>query len=44
VKFCKLSRQIGRICHTLGRRWFIQEESAPEEDPGCIGKMEWRKM
>ena len=21
-----------------------QEESAPEGDPGCTGKMEWRKM
>ena len=21
-----------------------QEESAPGEDPGCAGKMEWRKM
>jgi len=21
-----------------------QEESAPERDPGCVGKMEWRKM
>jgi hypothetical protein len=21
-----------------------QEESAPEVDPDCIGKMEWRKM
>jgi len=21
-----------------------QEESAPEGDPGCVGKMEWRKM
>jgi hypothetical protein len=21
-----------------------QEESAPEEDPDCVGKMEWRKM
>ena len=21
-----------------------QEESAPEGDPGCAGKMEWRKM
>jgi hypothetical protein len=20
-----------------------QEESAPEEDPGCFGKMEWKK-
>jgi hypothetical protein len=20
-----------------------KEESAPEEDPGCIGKIEWRK-
>ena len=21
-----------------------REESAPEGDPGCVGKMEWRKM
>jgi len=21
-----------------------QEESAPEGEPGCVGKMEWRKM
>jgi hypothetical protein len=21
-----------------------QEESAPEEDPGCIGNIEWKKM
>jgi hypothetical protein len=21
-----------------------QEESAPEGGPGCVGKMEWRKM
>ena len=21
-----------------------QDESAPEGDPGCAGKMEWRKM
>jgi hypothetical protein len=21
-----------------------REESAPQGDPGCVGKMEWRKM
>jgi hypothetical protein len=38
VKFCNLSRL----------RWaghvIRQAESAPERDPGCVGKMEWWRM
>ena len=52
VKFCKLSRLswAGHIIRQdddyLSRKVLLrsQKESAPERDPGCVGKMEWRKM
>jgi len=46
VKFCKLSRlrwagHVIRQDDDLSRRVHLsQEESAPEGDPGCVGKMQ----
>jgi len=40
-------RRSNRISARVAIFWsssVIQEESAPEGDPGCVGKMEWRKM
>ena len=51
VKFCKLSR-LRWAGHVIcqddddpGEFFSVsQKENAPEGDPDCVGKMEWRKM
>jgi hypothetical protein len=50
VKFCKLSKLrwaehvIRQDDDDLEFFSVSQEESTPEGDPDCVGKMEWRKM
>ena len=53
VKFCKLRVDSDGQDMSYARMTMIypgesssasQKENAPEGDPGCVGKMEWRKM